>query len=219
MNQLQEEQLEERVLLLFDPKPFTFEFAGRNSAEFGLYATIDDYIGPPKREKRKAIPRRHGTHKVNRTTYDDRYITLYCFWLNKAVDAGFNIRRTENIKLAKNLIRDDLREIAHWLMQDGRLFLDIEPDKHYRAEVFNPPTFETVYSRWSEWAETRGGTFVLPFVCEPFAYGPQVIKPIARGSNPVDYRGTADTPTLIIVRNPNNFAVSNIVITATERVG
>ena len=207
------------MLHLSDLKPFTFEFAGRNSAEFGLYATIADLIGPAKREKRTKIPRRHGSHKVSRTTYDDKSINLHCFWLNNPTNNHFNVRRPDHAEAAKNLTRDDLREIAHWLMQDGRLFLDIEPDKHYRAEVFNPPTFETIYSRWSEWSETRGGTFVLPFICEPFAYGPQVIKPIARGSNPVDYRGTADTPTLIIVRNPNNFAVSNIVITATERVG
>ena len=202
-----------------DIKPFTFVFAGRSSAEFGLYATLVDPIGPPKREKRIKIPRRHGTHKINRTINDDKSIELHCFWLNTAIDNYFNIRRPEHIERAENLTRDDLREIAHWLMRDGRLFLDIEPDKHYRAEVFNPPTFETIYARWGERAQTRGGTFILPLVCEPFAYGPQVIKPITRGNNPVDYRGTADTPTLIIIRNPNNFWVRDIVLTVTERIG
>ena len=199
--------------------PFTFEFAGRNSAEFGLYATIVDPIAPPKREKRTQIPRRHGSHKVLRTTYDDRIVNLRCFWLNLPIHNEFNIRRPEHLKRAENLTRDDIRDMAHWLMSDGRLTMDIEPDKHYRGEVFNPPTFETAYMRWTERNQTQGGTINLMFICDPFAYGEQIIKPLQRGANPIDYRGTADTATLIILRNPNTFAVSNVVITITERIG
>jgi len=185
------------------PKPFTFDFDGRNSADMGIYARSYDFLMPPKREKRRQISFRHGSHDYGEAFYSDRTLNLHCFWLNDKV---------------KNFSRADIREISFWLSRKGRIVLDCEPDKHYVGELFDPPEILAHYDMAMEDMRTTDGGFTLSFMCDPFAYGPQTIMPIERGSNPVEYSGTADTPTLVIIRNPNSFPISSIVLTATQRI-
>lgn len=60
-------------------------------------------------------------------------------------------------------------------------------------------------------------SFVLPFVCEPFAYGKQITKHIEDGVNAVEYGGTAEAPTMLVIRNQGTTSISNIVIKAVRR--
>ena len=175
---------------------FTFEFNGINSKEFGLYATSMDIYSANKRQARKEIPRRHGTYNYRTGTYNDRILELRCFWI-------------------KPKTRHDIREIALWLSQDeGRIVLDIEPDKHYAGTIYEPQNIAARFNRAFEDNHSQNGNIDLIFSCRPFAYGAQVVQSIRTGHNPIDYNGTADTPTLIVLRNPHSVPIRGITLTA-----
>ncbi|MCL2856207.1 MAG: hypothetical protein FWE19_00585 [Oscillospiraceae bacterium] len=183
-------------------KAFTFDFNGKNSKDMGIYARSYDFFMPPKREKRKKIPFMHGTHDYGAAFFDDRELRIKCFWFNNKLE---------------NLSRADIREITFWLSRKGRIVLDCEPDKHYIGELYDPAALEMHYDMAREDIRSTDGGFYLSFVCEPFAHGAQIIMPIQRGENPVEYMGTAESPTLIVLRNPNSFPISSIRITALSR--
>ena len=185
------------------PDPFTFDFDGRNSLDMGIMARSYDFLMPPKRERRKRIPFRHGSHKSDGTFFDDRQLRLRCFWLNDKV---------------QNLSRADVREITEWLSRQGRIVLDCEPDKHYVGELFDPAALAVRYDMAQEEIRTTHGEFEIIFTCDPFAIGARNTLPISRGNNAIEYSGTAESPTLIILRNPNPFPISTIVLTATSKI-
>jgi phage-related protein len=183
-------------------KPFSFEFGAVNSQDMGINATSYDFIAPPKRNNRIEIPRRHGTHKFAGTYYQDRILRLQCFWLDKA----------------ENFTRADIREISYWLSQRSKIVLDCEPDKYYIGEIYEPSEMQIQYNRAKDDMRSIYGLFELNFLCDPFAYGEQRSIKLENGVNNVDYFGTAETPTMIVIRNPNNFAVSNISVTAIQQI-
>ena len=184
------------------PRAFTFDFDGLNSRVMGLYATSYDYLLPPKREKRKEIPFRHGSHDYGTTFYKDRILTVRCFWLNDKI---------------KNLSRSDIREIVCHLSKKGRITLDCEPDKHYVGELSDPPTLAAHYDRAREDIRTTDGGFDLEFICDPFAIGQNVRLDGQTGRiADIDYKGTAETPTIITLRNASSHPVSNIRIAVTR---
>lgn len=60
----------------------------------------------------------------------------------------------------------------------------------------------------------------LTWSCNPpFALGRTVTAPLALGSNRVEYRGTAETPCLIVLRNLSQTEVQTVTITAVKRSG
>ena len=59
--------------------------------------------------------------------------------------------------------------------------------------------------------------FELTFICEPFAYKEVDALALSTGVNLIHYKGTADTPCLIVLKNNNPYPVNNITITATKR--
>jgi len=179
---------------------FTFSFDYKNSSEFGIYANSYDIIMPPKRERRRTIPFRHGSHVNDNAYFNDRILRLNCFWLSDKLD---------------NLSRAEIREITLWLSARSRLILDVEPDKYYVGELYNTNEFRAYYDKAREDIRTLAGHFELDFVCEPFAYGETVIQPISFGNNGIDYRGTAEAPTLIILRNTGSTPINTIMLTAT----
>jgi len=184
------------------PNPFTFTFNNRNSSEMGLYATSYDTLLPSKRLNREEIPKRHGSISHGQPFYSDRNLNLHCFWLNDKL---------------KNLSRDDIREIAHWLSQKGTIVLDCELDKHYRGEIYNPPELIAHYNRAKEDIRTTDGGFQLTFICEPFAFGPPRQLQSATGQfRDINYQGTADAPTQISIHNPNSFPVEIVRIAHTK---
>ena len=181
------------------PKPFTFIFNGRNSRDMGIYATGYDTLLPPKRQNREEISLRHGSINHGKPFYSDRTLVLRCFWLNEKL---------------KSLSRNDIREIALWLSQKGTIILDCEPDRHYRGEIFSAPELIAHYNRAKEDIRTTDGGFELTFLCDPFARGPRKQMLSADGQfRDIDYAGTAETPTMLTIRNSNSFPVEIIRIT------
>ena len=174
---------------------FTFTYSGIPSSDYGIYATGHDFFNPPKRQSRKKIDFRHGSYDFENNMYDNRILNLHCFW--------------KDIKH-----RHDIREITLWLSRKGQLVLDVEPDKHYAASLYDSSELNAFYQRGANNNQAQAGTFDLSFFCEPFAYSDQTILGIQSGYTDLEYKGTAPTPTLIIIRNGSNVPVRNISVTA-----
>ena len=160
---------------------------------WGIKVINRDVFSPPKRERKRQIPFRHGSYDMGyEKFYDDRQIRVEC-------------------QLTRPFPKADFREIIYVLSQKNMLFFWDEPDKFYRAELYDSVSVE-VFPR------EVARNFVLPFVCEPFAYGNQEIIKLDEGINGIEYTGTAEAPTLIIIRNQNPFPVSGIMVTAVQRI-
>lgn len=100
------------------------------------------------------------------------------------------------------------RALSLALAGKGELRRWDEPDKYYTGRIYDPADIE----RMAQGAMR----FSISFVCEPFAYGAQKTLAFA-GSTDVEYAGSARTPVRMVIRNDNDFAITGIVITATER--
>jgi len=194
-------------LNIYDPPNFSFSFRGRNSHEMGLLANSYDFVLPPKRERKQPVPFRHGTYDYGSKWYDERVLRLRCVWITERV---------------RRMTRADIREVSFWLSQKGQIRLDVEPDKYYVGELFEPSELVAHYNYAKEdlqtgSTDTTTGEFTLEFTCEPFALRTVVTQDIASGTNRIDYKGTAETPCVIILRNPNSFAVSNVQVAVVRR--
>ena len=172
---------------------FTFNYNGISSSQYGIYATGHDFFNPPKRQSRKKIDFRHGSYDFEAGMYENRILTLNCFWKDPKT-------------------RHDIREITLWLSRKGRITLDIEPDKHYIASLYDASDLEPFYNRAA--ANAPIGKFNLSFNCDPFAYSQQTNISVSTGHTAVDYRGTASTPTMIILRNTTTQPIRGVEITA-----
>ena len=170
----------------------SFQFNDINSLEaWGIKVLAYDVFSPNKRSRNQKIPFRHGRFDYGKKYFDERIVSLRC--------------TTEEKKLTKS----EMREVVLWLSQRGRLALWDEPDKHYVGELEESVDVEVLPQEIKR-------EFLLPFRCEPFAYGERNQKQIMSGVNRINYRGTAETPTLIVIRNPNDFPVSNITVTTVS---
>ena len=167
----------------------SFRFNGVNSLErWGIKVLAYDVFSPNKRERNRQIPFRHGRYDYGKKYFDERIVTLQC--------------ATEE----KELTKAEMREVILWLTQRGRLTLWDEQDKYYVGELEESVDVDVLPQEVKR-------AFSLPFRCEPFAYGEQNNLPIENGINRIDYRGTAETPSLIVIRNPNPFPVTGITLT------
>jgi len=172
----------------------SFTFGGTNSLEtWGIKVLAYDVFSPNKRARNQKIPFRHGRFDYGKKYFDERIVRLRC--------------TTEDRVLTKS----EMREVILWLTQRARLVLWDEPDKYYVGELEESVDVTVLPQEVKR-------EFTLPLRCEPFAYTDQNALPITDGNNPIDYRGTAETPTLIVIRNPNDFPVSNITLTAAAHI-
>ncbi len=105
-------------------------------------------------------------------------------------------------------MRRDAREIASLFSEPGELIFSDEPELRYQAELYNEIPLEP---------ELSIGFFTLKFSCFPFALGRLRTVPIESGSNKIDYQGSAESPCLIVLQNPNKFGISNIQVTVIKR--
>ena len=170
----------------------SFQFGNHNSLEeWGIVVNSYDVLLPPKRERKVTIPGRSGRYDYGARNYEERPLILKCY-------------------LERQITKAELREIAYALSEKKKLVLYQEPDKHYAAELYDP-------SEVTELPLEIMREFELSFICEPFAYGDSREEVITDGVNILDYKGTAEAPCRIIIENPNDYDVSNIVITAIKR--
>ena len=171
-----------------------------DSFSFGTYNSVDDWgimvIGhdtflPPKRSRKISIPGRSGAYDYGAKNWDERTVRLECV-------------------LMRQMKKEEFREIVYLLSKKGRLRLWNEPEKYYMAELYDSPNVDDFYLE-----EMR--EFDLAFVCEPFAYGENVTTVITDGRNRIAYKGTAETPAVIVLRNASDDEIANVTITAIKR--
>lgn len=170
----------------------SFSFGQLNSVDdWGIRVIASDTFLPPKRERKITIPGRSGSYDYGSNAWDERMLRLEC-------------------TLMRQITKAEFREIVYLLSGKNRLRLWNEPDKYYVAELYDS---EEVMDYYAESMRE----FELTFVCEPFAYGQTVTKAITSGRNAVKYGGTAETPTVITLRNTSGAAATNVTITAVKR--
>ena len=161
---------------------------------FGIMISDDgmpnDVLKPQIRERKVTIPLRNGAYDYGAHYYDERPFALTCV----TVRAG---------------TRDDAREMAYILSKKGQLRLWNEPDKYYMGRIYQAPDLECL--------RIKGNRFTLNFVLEPFAYGEAVTQNFVNRRFTPNYKGTADTPTYIVIRNTGNSNAVNIRITQSLR--
>ncbi|MCL2517604.1 MAG: hypothetical protein FWF15_03475 [Oscillospiraceae bacterium] len=204
---------ESRNINPYKPAPLSFSFRNKNCREYGLIVNSYDFLLPEKRQRKQYIPFRHGAYDYsaedNKRFYNERELRLRCIWMSQAL---------------QKLTRADIREIALWLSKRGRIVLDIEPDKYYMGELFDANELIAHYDYAINMNDeydgggTTDGEFEITFICEPFAYGKVVQQSITNGKNPIYYNGTADTPTMIVLRNNSGAAATNVQIVLTRKV-
>ena len=172
-----------------------FSFRGRHSSAFGIHTQDQERVLlPPRREERIAVPGRSGFYDgAAGNVYDGREERVLCAF---RCPPGHTVPQL-------------CREIAWWLSGKGRQVYDKEPDKHYLARLTGAPPLEQ---------HLRYGQFTLTWACDPpFAFGRTVTVPLVMGANQVDYRGTAEAPCLIVLRNPSDREARTVTITAVKR--
>lgn len=171
-----------------------------DSFSFGTYNSVDDWgimmiaydtFLPPKRERKLSIPGRSGSYDYGAKNWEERTLRIECM-------------------LIRNITKAEFREIIYALSKKGRLRLFNEPDKYYMAELYDAPEVQDYYME-----EMR--SFELSFTCEPFAYGAVITEPLADGRNIIEYEGTAETPTVIVLKNTGDEDLTNVTITAIKR--
>jgi len=187
--------------------PFSFNFRGRNSRDFGILANHYDLILPEKRSRKQAVPFRNGSFDHGAQWYNERILRLRCVWLSAKI---------------KEMTRADLREVSYWLSSKGRITLDTEPDKSYIGEIYGAHNLEAHYIYHKQPGSTTDGEFTVDFLCEPFAQGELVRKQINSGvplsfRGEGQYKGTAITPCLIVLRNNTPNPISGVTIMMTRR--
>lgn len=173
-----------------------FTFRGRHSSEFNIGCrSIDRSAIPERRRYELVIPHRSGTREIPSDVYDKRKISVEIAAVFEETFEEFRIK---------------IRELAYWLSGTGELSFDDEPDKKYTASLYDAIPLQQILLQPKAVVE-------ITFDCQPFAFSDVISLPIKMGKNEIDYKGTAKTPTKIILRNTSNSSAENISITVTKR--
>lgn len=170
----------------------SFSFGPYNSLDdWGIAVIAHDTFLPPKRERKLSIPGRSGAYDYGAKNWEERTLRIEC-------------------SLMRQITKAEFREIVYILSRKNRLRLWNEPDKYYVAELYDSADVLDYYLESMR-------DFELTFVCEPFAYGSILTVPLASGRNQVNYGGTAETPTVIVLKNTSETEATNVTITAIKR--
>ena len=175
------------------PNSFNVNSRIYNSWEMWKMKCISyDPFAAPKRSRKRQIPFTHGSHEVgNQNFFSDKTLDVECH-------------------LTELMSKAEYREVISVLSRRLRLYFWDEPEKYYEGELFDEISID-VFPK-----EVRR-EFTLSFQVRPFAFGEQNRVRLQRGVNPITYTGTAEAPTLIIIRNTNNHNLVNPVVTAVNR--
>ena len=173
----------------------SFKFGGTDMYQaFGLMLTNDglpqDVLLPGLRSRKQTIPQRSGAYDYGAKYYDERSLQI-------------------KVVTTRILSRSDTREIAYVLSKKSEIRFWTEPDKYYIGRIYQAPTLEQL--------RNIGNRFPMAFVCEPFAYGATKTDPMPSLVYIPEYKGTAPTPTYIVVENTGTVPATNIQIVMTTR--
>lgn len=170
----------------------SFSFSTYNSMDdWGIQVIATDVFLPPKRHRKLEIPGRSGAFDYGAKDWGERTIRLDC-------------------RLTRQISKSGFREIVYLLSKKGRIRLWNEPDKYYIGELYDQADVQDFYLESMR-------EFELVFTCEPFAYGETKTLPLSDGRNAVAYRGTADAPCTIVLKNISESDIINVTITAIQR--
>jgi len=173
---------------------YGFTFNNRHSSEFRVVAKSDDRtLLPEKRRNEFVVPNRDGVLDFGGNTYEKRVITIRLSLLAKTLEE----------------LRESARAAAKWLAGTGYLIFDDEPNKAYRAKVYQPLSITQLVSV---------GETSVPFECAPFAESPlynQITETFTNKPHETHVRpnGTQDMPCIIIIKNIGTTNINNIQIT------
>lgn len=118
-----------------------FRFKGIDSREYGiLISSVPERVRPKRRVKEIEIPGRSGILTQDEGAYDAYVIQMEC-----STRGG-----------------DRLDEIVVWLNGAGELILSTEPDKVYRASIYNKISIADQIYLYN--------SFLLQFKVQPFKY-------------------------------------------------
>lgn len=118
-----------------------FRFKGIDSREYGiLISSVPERVRPKRRVKEIEIPGRSGILTQDEGAYDAYVIQMEC-----STRGG-----------------DRLDEIVAWLNGAGELILSTEPDKVYRASIYNKISIADQIYLYN--------SFLLQFKVQPFKY-------------------------------------------------
>jgi len=132
------------------------------------------------------------------------------------VDFGGNTFGNRTISVVLSLmaktpeeLRASARAAAKWLSGEGLLIFDDEPEKAYRAKVYEPLAIAQLVNT---------GETTVPFDCGPFAESPlynQITENFTNRPHQtmVTPSGTQDMPVIIIIHNIGTTSINNILIT------
>lgn len=161
---------------------------------FGISLADDgmpqDVLIPELRPRKVTIPLRSGSYDFGAHYYNERPIALNCV----TVKAG---------------TRDDAREMAYILSKKSQIRFWNEPDKYYIGRIYTAPSLEIL--------RKVGNRFSLNFIMEPFAYGDTITENFTNLRYVPNYKGTAPTPTYIVIENVGETAATNIQIMLTNK--
>lgn len=170
----------------------SFSFGKFNSMDdWGIKVVNYDVLLPKKRSRKLKIPGRSGAFDFGAKNWEERPLRIDCV-------------------LTRQMTKAEFREVAYQLSKKAQLRLWNEPDKYYIAELYDAPEVQDYYMEIAR-------EFELMFTCEPFAYGTSVTAPIKSGRNAITYKGTAETPCMIVLKNTSASNIANITITAIKR--
>lgn len=165
------------------------------SEKYGLTSgTPEDVLFPKWRERKQAIPGRDGRYDYGARNHEERPYKIKCV-------------------SHRPLSRAEVRELAYLLSKKSTIRNWDEPDKHYIGQLCNEQALERLTAK-------RDGSgrigLKLEFTCEPYAYGEISTQELSMGTNTVNYKGTAETPCLLILQNTGETAVSSVRIGAAS---
>ena len=145
----------------------------------------EDVLIPQLRSRKITLPLRNGAYDFGAKYYDERAIAVSCVTV-------------------KANTREAVRDLAFLLTRKNQIRFWNEPDKFYIGQVYQAPALEQL--------RNIGNRFTLTFVCDPFAYGPEISQTFTTVEYTPHYAGTAPTPTKITITNTGNTVINTINI-------
>ena len=161
-----------------------FRFKGKSSEEYGiLLASAPQRTRPTRRVKEITIPGRDGVLTEDEGTYEAYTISVEC-----------STRGTERIE-----------EIIEWLTGHGDLIFSTEPDRIYKASIYNKISFADMIYLYN--------SFLLQFKVQPFkynAYPEGDLLELTAASTIVNHGTFYSRPTITV------YGSGNITLTVNE---
>lgn len=153
-------------------------FKNKHSNDFKVcIKTENNPLLPKKRFSEETVLGRDGSYKFE-NNYNDKVISIRCILLEKDLF----------------LRRQKMREIANWLSGEGELIFDYEPDKFYKAKVFNQIDNSIQYS---------ADEFTVTFNVYPIAYSTYINEHVTLDDDIILYSD------LLLSQLQNHFEVSS----------